>query len=72
MEKISDRETDQKREKNTHTYTYIYIYWTEELGRLQFMGLKRVDKTKHAHTHTHTHTHTHMKLKDACSLEEKL
>ena len=36
------------------------------------MGLKRVDKTKHAHTHTHTHTHTHMKLKDACSLEEKL
>ena len=26
MEKISDRETDQKIEKNTHTYTYIYIY----------------------------------------------
>ena len=36
--------------------------WTEELGRLQSIGLQRVGHnwmTEHVHTHRHTHTHTH-------------
>ena len=32
------------------------IPWTEEPGRLQFMGQKESDTTEPTHTHTHTHT----------------
>ena len=37
------------------------IPWTEEPGRLQFIGLSRVRQyfaTEPTHTHTHTHTST--------------
>ena len=37
------------------------IPWTEEPGRLWYMGLKRVEHNlvaEYTHTHTHTHTHT--------------
>ena len=33
------------------------IPWTEELGRLQSMGLQRVGHDWATNTHTHTHTH---------------
>ena len=33
------------------------ISWTEEPGRLQFMGHKELGMTKHACACTHTHTH---------------
>ena len=37
------------------------IQWTEELDRLQSIGLQTIRynlATERAHTHTHTHTHT--------------
>ena len=35
------------------------VPWTEESGRLQFIGLQRVRMTEAAeHTQTHMHTHT--------------
>ena len=52
--------------------------WTEEPGRLQFMGSQksRTRLSKHdvqhtgthtdTDTHTHTHTHTHTQLKNTC------
>ena len=44
----------------THSSTLAWkISWTEEPGRLQFMGHKELDMTERAHTHTHIHTHTH-------------
>ena len=55
-------------EKTMATYSSIlawWVPWTEEPGRLQYMGLQRVrhDWVTNTHTftctHTHTHTHTH-------------
>ena len=52
-------------EKGTATHSSILacrIPWTEEPGRLHFMGWQTVRHdwtTKHAHTHTHIHAHTH-------------
>ena len=34
------------------------IPWTEEPGRLEFMGSQRVGHDYVTNTHTHTHTHT--------------
>ena len=50
-------------EKETATHSTILAWkipWTEEPGRLQFMGSQRVRQraTKHAHTHTERDTHT--------------
>ena len=38
------------------------IPWTEEPGRLQFMGPQSRTRLSDPHTHTHTHTHTHARL----------
>ena len=38
------------------------IPWTEEPGRLQSMGSKRVGHNRGTNIHTHTHTHTKSKL----------
>ena len=35
------------------------IPWSEDLGRLQTMGLQRVGHDWEINTHTYTHTHTH-------------
>ena len=40
------------------------IPWTEEPGRLQFMGPQSRTRLSDPHTHTHTHTHT-------CKVDEK-
>ena len=45
-------------EKEMATHSSILdweIQWTEEPGRLQPMGLHRVDTTEQLSTHTHTH-----------------
>ena len=43
------------------------IPWSEDLGRLQTMGLQRVghdwETNTHTYTHTHTHTHTHTRCR---------
>ena len=42
-----------------HSSTLAWkIPWTEELGRLQAMGLQESDTTERLSTHTHIHTHT--------------
>ena len=42
----------------THSNIAWKIPWTEEPGRLQFMGITELDTIEHTYTHTHTHTHT--------------
>ena len=57
MEKISDRETDQKKEKKIHTHTHIYIFGQRNLAGYSPWGCKESTRLS---THTHTHTHTHI------------
>ena len=54
-----DWEDPPEQETATHSSILTWrIPWTEDVGRLQFMGSQRVRHALVAHTHTHTHTHT--------------
>ena len=53
------QEDSLKKAVATHSSTFAWrIPWTEEPGRLQFMGSQRVGHDWTTHTHTHTYTHT--------------
>ena len=48
------REDPLEQEMATHSSTFVWkIPWTEEPGRVQSMGLQRVDTTEHRHTPNH-------------------
>ena len=70
-----------EKEMATHSGTLAWrIPWTEDPGRLQSTGLQRSGTTEHFHFHFHFHFLSKslqmvtavMKLKDSCSLGEKL
>ena len=63
-----------EKEMATHSRILAWrIPWTEKLGGLQSMGCKESDTTEQLHLQKPLHMVTAaMKLKDACSLEEKL
>ena len=76
-----DWEDTLEKEMATHSGTLAWrIPWTEDPGRLQSTGLQRSGTTEHFHFHFHFHFLSKslqmvtavMKLKDSCSLGEKL